>query len=149
LHVVEVQEAARALGLQLIGFGVRTASDIDAAFTSLLQQRADALVVGPGVCISVGASRSSHWRLITQFPTIYSFREFAQDGGLISYGNRLQTAFQRAGVYVGRFLKGEKPADLPVMQSTEFELVVNLKTAKALSIEIPPTLLALADQVIE
>jgi len=148
LHVAQVQEAARALGLQLIVLSVRTASDIDAAFTSHLQQ-AGALVVGPG-----GFHFSRRDQIVAlaahlAIPTIYPFREFAQDGGLISYGNRLQTAYQWAGVYVGRILKGEKPADLPVMQSTEFEFVINLKTAKTLGLEIPPTLLAIADEVVE
>jgi ABC-type uncharacterized transport system substrate-binding protein len=148
-QIPEVEDAARALGLQLVVLGVRTSSDIDAAFASLLQQGASALVVGPG-----GLHFNQRDQIIAlathhAIPTIYPFREFAQDGGLIGYGNRLQTAFQWAGVYVGRILKGEKPADLPIMQSTEFELVINLKTAKMLGFEIPPTLLALADEVIE
>jgi putative ABC transport system substrate-binding protein len=146
-QIPQVEEAARTLGLQLIVLGVRTADDIHAAFTSLLQQGASALVVGPG-----GLHFNQRDQIIAlahAIPTVYPFREFAQDGGLISYGNRLQTAFQWAGVYVGRILKGEKPADLPVIQSTEFELVINLKTAKMLGLEIPPTLLAIADEVIE
>jgi putative ABC transport system substrate-binding protein len=148
-RVTEVQEAARALGLKLIVFGIRTADDIDTAFASVSRQDVHALVVGPG---------GFHFSQRDQFvalaarhaiPTIYPFREFTLDGGLISYGNNLQIAFQWAGAYVGRILRGEKPVDLPVMQSTQFELVVNLKTANALGLTIPPALLTSADEVIE
>jgi len=138
-----VEAAARALGLQLIVLGNRTPSDIHTAFTSLLQRGANALVVGPGALHFNQRGQIIALATDHAIPTIYPFREFALDGGLIGYGNRLQTAFQWAGVYVGRVLKGEKPSDLPVMQSTEFELVINVKTAKMLGIEIPPTLLAL------
>jgi len=148
-RVNEVQEAARALGLKLIIFGIRTADDIDTAFTSLLQQGAQALVVGPG-----GFHFSQRDQIVAlasrhAIPTIYPFREFTLDGGLISYGNNLQIAFRWAGAYVGRILSGEKPVNLPVIQSTQFELVVNRKTAEALGLEIPPTLLAIADEVID
>jgi putative tryptophan/tyrosine transport system substrate-binding protein len=148
-QVPQIEDAARRLGLQLIVLGNRTASDIHTAFTSLLQRGASALVVGPGALHF--NQRDQIIALATEhaIPTIYPFREFAEDGGLISYGNRIQTAFQWAGVYVGRILKGEKPADLPVMQSTEFELIINLKTAKLLGLEIPPMLLAIGDGVIE
>jgi putative tryptophan/tyrosine transport system substrate-binding protein len=144
-----VEATARALGLHLIAFHTRAAADIDKAFTSLLQQGARGLVVGPGGVhfslreqIVVSAARYA-------IPALYPFREFVEDGGLISYGNKLQDSYRWAGVYVGRILKGEKPAHLPVIESTTFELVINLKTAKALGLEIPSQLLARADEVIE
>jgi putative ABC transport system substrate-binding protein len=148
-HVAEVKEAARNFGLQLVVLVSRTANDIDTAFTSLLQQGAHAIIVGPG---SLHLSRREQIVALATnhaIPAIYPFREFAMDGGLISYGNRLQDSFYWSGVYVGRILKGEKPADLPVIRATKFELVINLKTAKALRLETPPTLLATADEVIE
>lgn len=148
-RVTEVHEAARTLGLKLIVIGIRTADEIDTAFANLSAQGVHALVVGPG-----GFHFSQRDQIVAlaarqAIPTIYPFREFALDGGLISYGNNLQVAFRWAGAYVGRILKGEKPADLPIMQSTRFELVVNRKTAKTLGLEIPPTLIAVADEVIE
>jgi putative tryptophan/tyrosine transport system substrate-binding protein len=148
-HVAEVKEAARNFGLQLVVLVSRTANDIDTAFTSLLQQGAHAIIVDPG---SLHLSRREQIVALATnhaIPAIYPFREFAMDGGLISYGNRLQDSFYWSGVYVGRILKGEKPADLPVIRATKFELVINLKTAKALRLETPPTLLATADEVIE
>jgi putative ABC transport system substrate-binding protein len=148
-QIPRVEAAARAMGLQLIVLGSRTASDIHTAFTSFLQRGASALVVGPGSLHFTHRNQIIALATEHAIPTIYPFREFAEDGGLISYGNRIQTAFQWAGVYVGRILKGEKPADLPVMQSTEFELIINLKTAKMLGLEIPPTLLAIGDGVID
>jgi len=148
-RVAEVKEAARSLGLEVIVLGNRTSTDIDKAFTSLLQQGVHAIVVGPG-----GLHFNQREQIVTlathsAIPTIYPWREFALDGGLISYGNRLQDGFYWAGVYVGRILKGEKPTNLPVIEATKFELVINLKTAKALNITLPPTLLATADEVIE
>ena len=148
-HINDVQKGARALGLQLIVMKARTAADIDSAFNSLSEQGVHALVTGPG-----GLTFSRREQIVAlaakyEIPAMFPFREFAEDGGLISYGNKLQDSFRWAGVYVGRVLKGEKPADLPVIESTRFELVINLKTAKVLRLEVPPTLLAVADQVIE
>ena len=144
-----VEATARALGLHLIAFHTRTAADIDKAFTSLLQQEARSLIVGPG-----GVHFSLREQIVASaaryaIPALYPFREFVEDGGLISYGNKLQDSYRWAGVYVGRILKGEKPAHLPVIQSTTFELVINLKTAKALGITVPQRLLYTADEVIE
>jgi putative tryptophan/tyrosine transport system substrate-binding protein len=144
-----VEATARALGLHLMAFHTRTAADIDKAFASLSQQGARGLVVGPG-----GVHFSLREQFVTSaaryaIPALYPFREFVEDGGLISYGNKLQDSYRWAGVYVGRILKGEKPAHLPVIESTTFELVINLKTAKTLGLDIPPTLLARADEVIE
>jgi putative tryptophan/tyrosine transport system substrate-binding protein len=148
-HVSEVQETARELGVELVVFGIRTADDIDKAFADLAQQGIRAVAIGPGG--THFSRREQIVRLVAQhsLPAIYPFREFALDGGLISYGNKLQESFRWAGVYVGRILKGEKPADLPIMQSITFELVVNRKTARTIGIEIPPTLLATADEVLE
>ncbi|MGA9010505.1 MAG: ABC transporter substrate-binding protein [Xanthobacteraceae bacterium] len=149
LQIPEVKKAANALGLQLVVLGGRTSSDIDTEFASLLLQGANALAVGPG-----GLHFNQRAQIVAlanrhAIPAIYPFREFADEGGLISYGNKLDDAFHWAGVYVGRILKGEKTADLPVIQSTKFELVINLKTARAQRTEFPATVLALADSVIE
>ena len=148
-RVSEVQAAARSLGLQLIVLNVRNTSDIDTAFASLLQQRASALVVGAG-----GFLVSRRNQIITlaahhSIPTIYGFREYSADGGLLSYGNDISDAFRRAGNYTGRVLKGAQPADLPVLQPTKFELVINLKTAKTLRLSVPLGLQQRADELIE
>jgi ABC-type uncharacterized transport system substrate-binding protein len=144
-----VQGAAGGLGLQVLAFNIRTANEIDFAFASMAQKRAEALLVGAGAFLV--SRRSQIIKLATRhaIPAVYGFREYSEDGGLISYGNDIPYAFRRAGVYTGRILKGEKPADLPVERTIKFELVINLKTAKALGIPIPPTLLARADAVIE
>jgi len=148
-QVPAVQEAARILGLQLVVLKAGTASDIDTAFATLVRERAGALVVGTGALLTnrrkqIIALASRH-----ALPTIYPYREFAADGGLISYGNNVPDSFRQGGIYAGRILNGDKPADLPVILSTKFQLVLNLKTAKAMGIEIPPAVSALADEVIE
>ena len=148
-RVSEVQAVARTLGLQLVVLNARTASDIDRAFASLVRDRASALVVGAG-----GFLVSRRNQIITlaarhAIPVIYGFREYSADGGLVSYGNDIPDAFRRAGVYTGRILKGDKPADLPIERTTKFELVINLKTAKALGLNVPRSLIAGADEVIQ
>jgi putative ABC transport system substrate-binding protein len=148
-RVSQVQAAARALGLQLVVLNVRTASDIDAAFASLVRERAGALVVGGGAFLLSRRDQIIALAARHAIPAIYGFREYAVDGGLISYGNDIPDAFRRAGVYTGRILKGDKPADLPVEQPTKFELVINLKTAKALGLAVPSSMQWLADEVIE
>jgi len=145
----DVQKAAQALGQQVVVAQATSLGEIAAAFTAFVERGAGSLFVG------TGAFTNSHREAIVALaahralPAIYSLREFASIGGLISYGTSITDAYHQAGIYVGRILKGERPADLPVMQSTKFELVLNLRTAKALGLTIPDRLLALADEVIE
>ena len=149
LYLSEVQAVAHTLRLQLIVLNARTASDIDMAFASLVRDRASALVVGAGGFLVSRRDQIIGLAARYAIPTIYGFREYPADGGLISYGNDIPDAFRRAGIYAGRILKGDKPADLPVERPTKFELVINLKTAKSLGLEMPSSLIARADEVIE
>jgi putative tryptophan/tyrosine transport system substrate-binding protein len=145
----DAEDAARMLGRQLLILHASTPSEIHTAFVTLRQRRADAVLVGSDPFFS--GRRQQIVALTTRdaIPDMYSNREFVEEGGLMSYGNDIADAYRRAGLHVGRILKGENPADLPVDQATKFEFVINLKTAKALGLEVPATMLARADEVIE
>jgi putative tryptophan/tyrosine transport system substrate-binding protein len=147
--VKDVQEAAQAKGVQLHILKVSTESEIDAAFGSLVERQAGALLVATDPFL--GSRRELLLALAARhsIPTMYEFREYAMAGGLISYGTNFTAIFRQVGIYAGRILKGAKPADLPVVQPTVFELVINLKTAKALGLTIPPSILSRADELIE
>jgi ABC-type uncharacterized transport system substrate-binding protein len=127
----------------------RTGDDVDGAFAVLTQERANALLISPDLLFASLRDRVVTLATLHALPTVYHPREYASAGGLLSYGPDQADAHRRAGVCIGRILKGEKPSDLPVMQPTKFEMVINIKTAKALSLEVPPTLLSRADEVIE
>jgi putative ABC transport system substrate-binding protein len=145
----DVQVAARTLGLDLHVLHASTDGDIDAAFATLARLRVGALVIGADAFL---LSRSEHLGALTAshaVPAVYQFREFAVAGGLMTYGSSITDAYRLVGVYTGRILKGDKPADLPVMQSTKVELIINMKTAKALGLTVPLSLLGRADEVIE
>ena len=145
----DLQTAARTLGLQLVVVNARTDSDLETAFATFSQQRVDAVLVVTSPLYlrhmeQVAALAARH-----ALPAIFPYREYTLAGGLMSYGSSLGYGAHQCGIYAGRILKGEKPADLPVQQLTKIELVINLKTAKALGLTIPETLLATADEVIQ
>jgi putative ABC transport system substrate-binding protein len=147
--VSDAQEAARILGLQLLVLNASTPTEIDAAFATMRQQRAGALFVGADPFLSSRRQQIVALAARDAIPDMYTNREFVEEGGLISYGNNTADSYRRAGVHVGRILNGASPADLPVDQATQFELVVNVKAAKAIGLTIPEPFLARADEVIE
>ena len=146
---MEVEPAARHLGLKLHAVSVAAEHDIDAAFASFADHRVDGVLVGTSPRLFSWHARIIALAARASLPAIYDERQFVADGGLMSYGTSITDAYRLAAIYASRILKGEKPADLPVQQSTKFELLINLRTAKALGLEIPDKLLALADEVIE
>jgi putative tryptophan/tyrosine transport system substrate-binding protein len=147
--VSDLQAAASSIRKQIEVLEAPTGRDIDTAFASLAQKPIDALVVAPSPFLNNRRIQLATLAAYHRVPAIYPVREFAEAGGLMSYGTSIPDAYRRAGVYTGRILKGEKPADLPVIQSTKFEFVINLNTAKAFGLTIPPGALAIADEVIE
>jgi len=145
----EVQAAAQAMGLQVRVLNVATDREIDAAFAGFEHGRPDALFVGSGTLFTGRRVQLTQWAAHHRMPASYAGREYVEAGGMMSYGSNTADAFRQIGAYVGRILKGTKPADLPVVQSSKFELVINHQTARILGLEVPPTLLARADEVIE
>jgi putative ABC transport system substrate-binding protein len=148
-QTTDTQAAARALGIELVIRNARGESDIYSAFESLAQERVNAVIIGTDQLFTSRRDQLVALAARHALPAIYYLREFVEAGGLISYGASSTDAYRLTGGYVGRILKGEKPADLPVQQMVKFELAINASTAKALGIEVPPTLLAIADEVIE
>jgi len=145
----DIETAAQAVGQQLLVFPVSSDREVDAAFQSMVEHGAGALLIGAGAFITSRQERLAALALRHRLPAARNLREFALAGGLMSYGTSITDAYRQAGIYAGRILKGEKPGDLPVLQSDKWELVLNLKTAKALGLDIPLELHAAADEVIE
>jgi putative ABC transport system substrate-binding protein len=137
------------LGLKLVTMDAVSDGDIDKAFAQFVEQRVDGLIIANAIFFSRNHERLIALAASRAIPSIFSGREFVTDGGLMSYGADNRDTYRQAGLYVARILKGAKPADLPVMQATKFEVAINMKTAKALKLTIPPGLLAIADEVIE
>ena len=145
----DVHQAARTIGLQLHILNATTIGEIDAAFATLARERPDALFVAGDTFFDSRRVQFATLAARAGIPAAYSLREFVEVGGLMSYGTHIADMFRQVGVYTGNILKGAKPAELPVMQSTKFEFVINLQTAKAFGLDVSPMLLALADEVIE
>ena len=149
IEIGEVQAAARMLGLEVVILEIRRAEDIALAFEALVEGRAQALYVTSDALVITNRARIHTLAMGMRLPTMYGSRDYVEAGGLMSYGPNYPNQFRRAAEYVDKILRGAKPGDIPVEQPTKFDLVINLTTAKALGLEIPPTLLARADEVIE
>jgi putative ABC transport system substrate-binding protein len=147
--IADVQSAASTIGSQIEILGARTNLDIDAAFASLAQKQADALLVAPLVFLNTRRAQILTLAARHAVPTMYSQRDYVDAGGLMSYGSSIIDRERQLGLYTGRILKGEKPADLPIQRAVKFEFVINLQTAKTIGLEVPATLVARADEVIE
>jgi putative ABC transport system substrate-binding protein len=148
-EIKDVEAAAQANKISIKHFHASTPAEIDAAFASIVAQRPDGLLCGSDPFFVVRREQIIAHVAHLKIPAVYPFREFPASGGLISYGTSLAGSYRQAGIYAGRILKGSKPADLPVLQPTTFEMVLNLRTAQALDIDVPPTLHARTDEVIE
>jgi putative ABC transport system substrate-binding protein len=148
-RIADIETAGRSVGRKLVIHSIGTDADIDGAFASLVRQKAEALLVSPAAFFVTRTDKLVALAARHAIPTMYFRRELVDAGGLISYASSTAEAYHQMGVYAGRILRGEKPSDLPVMLPTRFDLVINLKTAKALGLDVPPTLLARADEVIE
>ena len=149
IEMAAAKTAATSLGRQIVVLDATDESELDAAFASLMQQQIGALLGASDPFFFSRRDRIVSLAAQYRLPAIYYLREFAEAGGLMSYGNNIADAYRIIGIYVGRILKGEKPADLPVQEATKFELLINFKTAKALGIEVPNSMQLLADEVIE
>jgi putative ABC transport system substrate-binding protein len=145
----DVEPAARAMGLQAQIFRAGTSREIDTAFAAIVREQSDALYVGNETFFNSRRVQLVHRATLHKIPATYSQRQYTEIGGLMSYGTNVTDAFRQVGVYAGRILKGAKPADLPVVQATKFELVINAQTARMLDLTVPSSLLATADEVIE
>jgi putative ABC transport system substrate-binding protein len=148
-QLMELEDAARTIGQRLVVLKASNDTELAAAFVSVLQQQAGALFVAADPYFDTRREQITAFASQNRLPAIYHFREYVITGGLISYGPSVTDGYRQAGIYVGRILKGAKPADLPIVQPTKFELVINLKTANRLGLTIPPSILARADEVIE
>jgi len=145
----DVNAAAGAMGLQIQVFNANTSAEIDAGFETMGRERPDAVLVGVSAFLNGRRVQLAHLATLHRLPAIYALREYAEAGGLISYGSNIMDGFHQVGLYTGRILKGAKPADLPVVQANKFELVINAQTARMLGLSLPDRLLAIADAVIE
>jgi putative tryptophan/tyrosine transport system substrate-binding protein len=145
----EVQVAAPVLGLQIHVFNAGTSNEIDVAFAGMVRERCEALLIGGDALFNGRRVQLAIMAARDRLPTSFTVREFVEAGGLMSYGTNLADSFRQVGIYTGRIINGAKPAELPVLQSTKFEFAINLHTAKALGLEVPPSLLTTADEVIE
>ncbi|HYV70778.1 MAG TPA: ABC transporter substrate-binding protein [Pseudolabrys sp.] len=145
----DVETAARAIGLQLQVLNASTSPEINAAFEDVGRDRPDALVVGGNPFLTARRIQVVQLAAFHRLPAVYGNREFVEVGGLMSYGTNVMDAYRQLGIYAGRILRGAKPADLPVVQSSKFDLVINAETARMLGLAVPPSLLAIADEVIE